>query len=146
MKIQYFDEKRNKKDWDTLKSKGKYADVNFQAINGGAAMDRGANIVCFIHFRARGQQASFVKDFNFHILGKDYEVPEDATVIFGPDRPNPILKMDFNTYLRKHKAEFAGAHLVTIKRNDKVATSAMHGYNACKQFLDRRLNERSTNQ
>ena len=139
MIIQYFDEKRYKKHWDALISKKKYDDVNFSAINGGVDMDRGSHVVCFIHFKAAGEQAKFEKDFNFHILGKDYEVPDDATVIFGPDRPDPILGSDFNTFIRKHEENFKNIDMVTIKRSDRVGRSSMHGYNACKQLLARRI-------
>jgi len=137
MKILYYEERKSKKYWDTLQSKN--PDIEFEAVDKRYVPRQGIKIVAFIHFRAAGQQDRFEKEFNFHILGKDYEVPEDATVIFGPDRPDPILGSDFNTYLRKHKEEFKDADLVTIKRNDKVARSSMHGYNACKQLLARRI-------
>jgi len=141
MKILYFDEKRSKKYWDALRSKKTYEGIVFESINGlSGRPTAGLKLVCFIHFKARGEQAKFEEDFNFHILGRDYEVPDDATVLFGPDRPHPILKMDFNTFIRKHKEEFKDADMVIIKRNDKVNTTSLHSYNACKQFLDRRLN------
>jgi len=138
MNILYFDEKRNKKDWDTLISNKKYGEIKFEKISGGSVMGRGSHIVFFIHFKGRGQQDRFEKEFNFHILGRDYEVPEDATVIFGPDRPHNILGMDFNNFIMKHKEEFKDNDLVTIKRKDGMKTNALNSWKACKQLLDRK--------
>ncbi len=134
MKVLYYEETRSAKGWKAIRSKN--PDIEFETIN--KAYVPTGRVVIFVHFKGRGQQKQFEEEFNFHILHKDYEVPANSVVMFGPDRPEPILGSDFNTFIRKHKEEFKDANLVTIKRGDKVLTTSLHSYNACKQFLDGR--------